>query len=243
MKMKNWKRLLITTSLATALVFGSATAAFAAEDSVITTNGTGIVNVEPDTAQISLSVQTSGKTATGAQKENNKISAKVVGTLEEMGIPKDKIVTGYASVYPSYQYDEKTGKRTIESYQANANLEVTIKDIDHVGTYIDAALSAGATGFNSVTFSLEDPTKYYGQALQAAVKNASTSANVIAAAYGKPLGPIQAVIEHASYDSFQETRNYMEKAVADSAYGDDSGTVIKYDKIQVTANITASYNI
>lgn len=241
--MKNLKRVFITTSLATVLMFGSATAVLAAEGNFITTNGTGIVNVQPDTAQLSLSIQTNGKTANTAQKENSKLTTKVVDKLEEMGIPEDKIITGYSSVYPSYQYDDVTGKRSVDSYQANSSLEVTIKDIDNVGTYIDAALSAGATGFNSAVFSIEDPTKYYGEALKAAVKNASSSANAIAAAYGTPLGQLQSVVEHESYSSFEES-SYREKALADTTYGNSAGgTVIKYDKIQVSASITATYQI
>lgn len=243
-KMKNIKRLLITTSLSTVLMLGSATAVFAAEGNFITTNGTGIVTVEPDTAEVSLSIQTSGKTANTAQKENNKISSKVIEKLQEMGVAEDKIITGYSSVYPSYEYDNNTGKRNLVGYQANSSIEVTIKDIDNVGSYIDAALNAGATGFNSAVFSLEDPTKYYAQALQGAVKNASNSANAIAAAYGKPLGEIQSVVEHESYASYEETANYREKSLADSGYGSsDNGTVIKYDKIQVSASITATFGL
>ncbi|MDD4844413.1 MAG: SIMPL domain-containing protein [Anaerotignum sp.] len=243
--MKNLKTLIITTSLATILAFGSATSVFAAEAGTITTNGTGIVTVQPDIATASLSIQTSGKTSDAAQKENNKISAKVIDKLEEMGVPKDKIITSYSSVHPSYEYDDITGKRTINGYQATLNLEVTVKDIDNVGTYIDAALKAGATGFNNVAFSLENPNEYYIQALQAAVKNASISANAIAAAYGKPLGQIQAVEEHASYASYQEdSAVYNEKALYGNATGSsDRGTEIQYDKIQVTASITAIYGL
>ncbi len=242
--MKNMKRLFITTSLAAVLIFGSATAVFAAEGSSITTTGTGVVTVQPDVATISLSIQTTGKTSETAQKENNKISAKVISKLEEMGIAKDKIITSYSSVYPMYDYDNETGKNSINGYQANTNLEATIKDIDNVGTYIDAALKAGATGFNSAVFSLEDPTSYYTQALQLAVKNASTSANAIATAYGKPLGQIMNVVEHESYTSYEESASYRDKATLDgSGYGSTNDTVIQYDKVKVTATITATYGL
>lgn len=245
--MKNIKNLLITTSLATVLILGSATSVFAAEGSTIITNGAGVVKVQPDIATASLSVQTIGKTSEAAQKENSKICGKVLDKLEEMGVPKDKIVTNYSSVYPMYQYDDNTGKRTITTYRANTNFEVSVKDIDHIGEYIDGALKAGATGYNSVVFSLENPNQYYVQALQAAVKNAAISANAIATAYGKPLGQIQTVEEHASYASYEETANYKENALLDSAdYGSRSSassTEIQYDQIQVTANITVTYGI
>ncbi len=240
--MKNLRRIFITTSLTALLAFGSATAVFAAEGNTVTTSGTGIISVEPDTASISLTVQTIGKTSEAAKKENNKISAKVVAKLEEMGIAKDKIITNYSSVYPEYQYDEKTKKSTISGYRAHTSLQVKVTDIDNVGSYIDAALNAGATGFNGASFSLENPTAYYTQALQLAVKNASTSANTIAAAYGKALGPIQTVVEHESYASFEETAVYNEKAMDINA-GTGNRTVIQYDKIDVTATITATYGL
>ena len=240
--MKNLKRIFITTSLTALLAFGSATAVFAAEKNIITTSGTGIVRVEPDIATIGLTVQTTGKTSEGAQTENNKISAKVIAKLVDMGVAKDKIITSYSSVYPDYQYDEKTGKSTISGYQAYTNLQVSLKDIDNVGNYIDGALSAGATGFNRATFSLENPSKYYTQALQLAVKNASVSANAIADAYGKTLGEVYSVVEHESFTSFEQNALYKEKVAMDSEAGSGS-TVIQYDKVEVTATITATYGL
>lgn len=242
--MKNWKRFLITASLATMLAFGSAASVFAAEGGTITTNGTGVVTVQPDLAEISLSIQTYGKTSDAAQKENNQISAKVIRKLEELGIAKDKIFTNYSYVYPTYGYDETSGKNYIERYQANTTLQVTIKDIDNAGTYIDAALKAGATGFNNVVFSLEDPTHYYTQALELAVKNASASANAIATAYGKPLGQIQNVMEQSSYQSYEEAQYRNKATLEGSASGSSNNdTVIQYDTVQVTASITATYGL
>ncbi|KAF5077388.1 SIMPL domain-containing protein [Anaerotignum sp.] len=241
--MKNMKRLLITASLAAALALGSASAVFAAERNSITTTGTGIVKVQPDVATMSFTIQSAGKTAESAQKDNNMISAKVISKLEEMGIAKDKIITSYSAVYPTYQYDAETGKSSINGYQAKINLDATVKDIDNVGSYIDGALKAGATGFNNVIFSLEDTNRYYTQALQQAVKNASNSATAIATAYGKPLGEILNVVEHESYASFEEPALYKERAMSDTGYGSTNQTVIQYDKVQVTATITATYGI
>lgn len=241
--MKNLKRLFITASLATILVFGSATAVFAREGSFITTNGTGIISVQPDTAKASFYIQTVGKTATDAKKENNKITAKVIATLEEMGLTKDQIITDYSTVYPNYFYDDQSNKRSITNYQARTGLDVTIKDIDHIGNYIDAALKAGATGFDGATFSLENPTQYYAEALQAAVKNASDSATTIATAYGKPLGEIQSVVEYNSQNSYEARSNKLRSLDEATFSSSDSDTVINYEKIQISASITATYCI
>lgn len=241
--MKHLKRLLITTSLATALMLTFSISAFAAETSQITTTGTGIVNVQPDTAKISLSTETNGKTAALAQSENNKITSNITKKLKEAGIPQDNIITTYSYVYPNYQYDEKTGKNNLINYQATSILEVTTKDVDHAGNYIDVALNAGATGFHNIYFTLENPNAYYAEALKAAVANAQNSAGIIANAYGRPLGTIQTVVEQPSYNSYRETSATMEKMQSsDEMMGQNSGTLIQYDDIQVSATITATYN-
>lgn len=90
--------------------------------------------------------------------------------MTDLNVKKDDIVTAYTSVYPTYRYNDETGKRTITGYHAETHLQVKTKDINNTGKYIDAALQAGATGTDGVSFSITDQSKYYGQALQAAVK-------------------------------------------------------------------------
>ena len=90
--------------------------------------------------------------------------------MKALGVTDEDIVTSHISVYPSYRYDEKTDKQVLENYQAYTSVNVTTNDVDNAGKYVDAALNAGATGTNGVTFSLEKPETYYNQALTEAVK-------------------------------------------------------------------------
>ena len=239
--MKTWKKVFAVLTATLALTIGGACMAYAAEGE-INVNGVGIVQADPDTAKIHLSIETNKKTAEAAQTENNKIVQAVTKAMLELNVPKDQIVTDYTSVYPTYYYDDETGKRTVTGYRSNTELEVTTKDIDHTGKYIDAALKAGATGNQGLSFSIADQSVYYGQALQAAVKNAEKSAASIAQAYGKTLGPVKSVTE-LSRNAYQvQTANLArteEKAVEDSAAG--FGTDISYGKIEITANISATY--
>ena len=216
--------------------------AFAAEGE-IHVNGTGIVQANPDTAEISLNISTDGKTAQAAQAENNKIVAAVTNAMTKLNVKKEDIVTAYSSVYPNYRYNDETGKRTLTGYQAETNLQVKTKDIDNAGKYIDAALKAGATGSNGVSFSIADRSKYYGQALQVAVKNAEASAAVIAQAYGKPLGAVKSVTEASENASYAygggAGKNSM--MAVESLADRDAGTTISYDKIEITARVSVSY--
>ena len=240
--MKKWKKLAAVLAATLALSFSMTGFAFAAEGE-INVNGTGIVMADPDTAQIYLSVETTGKTSGAAQQENNKIVQAVTKAMQNLGVTKENIVTTYTSVYPQYNYDDNTGKRTVIGYRSNTELQVTTKDIDHAGKYIDAGLNAGATGTGGVNFSVADQSVYYGQALQVAVKNAEKSATSIAQAYGRQLGAVKSVTENSRNAYYVESAS-MNKMMAteDSAAAAGGGTAISYGKIQITANISVTYN-
>ncbi|MBQ3568697.1 MAG: SIMPL domain-containing protein [Anaerotignum sp.] len=238
--MKKWKKIAAVLAAAMVLSLGMSAMAYAATGE-IHVNGTGIVMADPDTAKISLSVETMGKSSEAAQKENNLILQKVTKAMQDMGVTKENIVTTYTSVYPQYNYDDN-GKRTVLGYRSYTDLQVTTKDIDNAGKYIDAALKAGATGTNGVDFSVADQSMYYGQALQAAVKNAGRSAQSIADAYGRQLGNVLSVTENSRNAYYVETAS-MNKMMAteDSAAAAGGGTTISYGKIQITANIAVTY--
>ena len=239
--MKKWKKFAAVLAAAFALSLGMVGMAYAAEGEINVT-GTGIVMADPDTAKINLSVETTGKTSEAAQKENNQIIQKITNAMQDMGVTKENIVTTYTSVYPQYNYNDETGQRIVLGYRSYTDLQVTTKDIDNTGKYIDAALKAGATGTNGVDFSVADQSLFYGQALQTAVKNAEKSAQSIAQAYGKQLGAVTSVTENSRNAYYVETANLSKMMVAeDSMAYAGGGTTISYGKIQITANIAVTY--
>ena len=240
--MKKMKK--IAAVLAAVMVLSCSMTGFAyAAEGEINVNGMGVVLADPDTATISLSAETEGKTSQAAQTANNKILQKVTKAMLDMGVKKEDIVTAYTSVYPQYNYNDMTGARTLTGYCAYTDLQVTTKDIDNAGKYIDAALKAGATGSNGVSFSIADQSVYYGQALQLAVKNAGKSAQAIADAYGRKLGDVKSVTEN-SRNAYQveSTNKFMAMEDSMSAGSAETGTTISYGKIQITANIAVTYN-
>lgn len=240
--MKNWKKMCMACMAAAVLAIGCHSVAFAAGE--ISVTGSGVVLAKPDTATIGLSVEADGKTSEEAQKETNKILQKVNAALLEMGIKQDKLTTAGNYVYPSYHYDDETGKRTITGYRSAVNIQAVTKDIDNAGKYIDAALKAGATGTDGVSFSIENESAYYAQALETAVKNAADSAAAIAGAYGRPLGEVKTVTEnsHSAYYAdampMADMKMMATEGAADNGTG---GTSIQYGNIQITANISVVY--
>lgn len=241
------KRKLIALAAVAMMVLGMNTVAFAAEPtaSTITVNGQGIVKVAPDVATIHISVEKTAKTAAQAQKDVNTEINDITSAMKGLGVADEDIITSYISVYPSYDYDDNTGERKLKNYRAYTSINVSTNDVDNAGKYVDAALKAGATGTDGVSFSLEQPERYYNQALQEAVKTAQSSASAIAQAYGRPLGSIISVTENSRNTSttYKEMNYAVEEAVMDTMASGSAArnTAISYEDIEVSAYITAVY--
>ena len=75
------------------------------------------------------------------------------------------------------------------------------------------------------------------------MKNAEKSATSIAQAYGKQLGTVKSVTENSRNAYYVETVNSMAKmAMTEDSAAVGGGTSISYGKIQITANISVTYN-
>lgn len=181
---------LVVTVLAFALyiagdVFSnSAAAAQDTDNRQITVGGTGIVKVKPDIAYVRIGVETRNADAKEAQQENAEIMDKVVQKLKSFGIAEKDIKTVTYSLHPLERYDENTRKSHVYEYRANNIVEVMVRDIDNTGTIIDGVSAVGSNKISSIRFGIEDTEKYYRQALNKAVENASQKAGAIADGLG-----------------------------------------------------------
>jgi len=229
--------ILLTASI---LIISSFTV-FGAEITGISVTGNGSISVSPDMATISLNVETTGNTAKDTQTKNATIYQDVIKSLTKTGIKEGEITTSSFQVSPTYRYDEKLG-RVQTGYECNHFLSVTTKDTKNVGTYIDAAISAGATNENGVSFSLSNYNQYYEKALVLAVNNAAAKANAIASAIGKKITSPLSVTEQSVSQPYlrQEYNNKITEAKSDESVSGAS-TTITSGKIEVTASISAIY--
>lgn len=243
--MKRLFKTLVGLTLAAVMTLGLSTAAFAADATGITVNGTGKVMVDPDTVKIYAQIETTGDTAAEAQSENNKIAESVKNAMLEAGIKAEDMLTESTNVYPERVYDSDQDKSIVIGYTAYTSLSFATKDVDNAGKYFDKALEAGATGC-SVSFYIEDTSVYYADALKAAVKSAENSAKAIADACGVKISGVKSVTESTSNYAVAESTSAsydaaMEKTEAEA--GRAEPTVIGYDKITISARISITYGI
>jgi hypothetical protein len=153
--------------------------------------GDAIVQAQPDTSVLSISVVTQSKSALDAQRENANKSEAVVRAIKlSAGAGAEVKTSGYV-LEPQRVYRENQPP-TITGYEARNTVTVTLSDLTKVGAVIDAASQAGANNVENVSFTLRQDRPAKEQALTEATREAMSKAQAIARALG---GRILRIIE------------------------------------------------
>lgn len=156
----------------------------------VVVSATEEVDVAPDRAHLSVSVETRGRTSQLASQDNARIASAILESLQRAGISPSQIRTIGLSVNPEYRYPEGGGRPTVVGYQARNTIEVEIRNISRVGSVVDATLAAGATNISGPSFTLANPDSARREALATAVRRAQADAEVMARAAGQKLGTV-----------------------------------------------------
>ena len=122
--------------------------------------------------------------------------ARIIGAVKRLVIADTDLTTQWVSLQPQYS-QEPAGivPPRVSGYVANQTLSVKDHRPDQAGVVIDAAVGAGATQVNGISFSLADPTSAAAQARAAAMADAKQHATALAQAAGVTLGSLLAVSE------------------------------------------------
>jgi uncharacterized protein YggE len=155
--------------------------------------------VQPDEAQLSVSVTTNGTSAQDAGQQNANLIATVITALQKVIGSSGTITTVSYSVSPRYSNGTATQPSTIVGYSATNTQQVTLTDLTLIGRVIDAANQAGATSVGNLTLGLQNPEPSLEAALSAAAKQALVHAAAIASGLGGKTGPVISAQEETTY--------------------------------------------
>ena len=107
---------------------------------------------------------------------------------------------------------------------------------------IDAAFEAGANNLNGIEFSASDTSEAKAKALELAVEDAITKAEILAAAAGMKIAGINSIQEGGVY-SYDRGVGYITKNMEAAAMDSAAGTIVQSAKLAVTANITVIFAV
>lgn len=202
-------------------------------------SGDSIVQAQPDTAILTVSVVTQGRSALDAQQENANKSDAVVRALRNAAGPGAEIKTSGYSLQPQRVYKENQPP-TISGYEARNSVTVTLSDLTRVGAVIDATAQAGANDVAGISFTIRKDRPARDQALAEATREAVGKAQVIATALGGRVVRIVEVQEEGverPRPMYEGTMQMMKTASAPTPI--EIGTLDITSRVQLIAEIEA----
>lgn len=157
----------------------------------IVTSALGETRVVPDRAMIEVTVQTRAATAAAAASQNAQKQRAVVAALRAQGLQAEQISTVNYNVHPDMRHDPRgVEEPRITGYVVTNSVRAELREVDKVGTVIDAALAAGANMISSLQFYSANTDMARRSALAAAVAKARGDAEALAQAAGGSLGEL-----------------------------------------------------
>ncbi|GKX29842.1 hypothetical protein SH1V18_23220 [Vallitalea longa] len=201
------------------------------DNRLITVVGIGRVDVEPDTAIIKIGVITKDPNVATSQDENKKIMDQVIRGLLDDGVSQTDIKTIQYTVVPQYDYIE--GKQDFRGYEVRHVIEVTVTDLSSVGMIMENAVRNGVNYQQGLNFTVDEPEKYYEDALELSIINAQDKAENIGMTLNADINPRPVkVIEKTSRDQMKPYESAVYK---------DGGIPVQSGKLTIVAMVEATF--
>lgn len=197
----------------------------------ITVSGTATGRAVPDQATFSFGVQTEGASAKAALDANSARMALVIAALKRAGIAEKDLQTQDVSVMPR---QNETGQ--ISGYYANNSVQALVRKLAGAGAVVDAAVGAGANQSSGPSFDQSGRDAVYRSALRAAVADARTKAQALAAESNASLGRVTRIVEGFA----AEPVPMYDRAVAQSAKAE---TPVEPGTQEVQATVTVTFEL
>ncbi len=178
--------------LVVALLFPASAVAEAPPEQTLSVIGHGIARVVPDVADVSISISSAQPTAVGARNSVNARTARIVGAIVGLGVPRAAVQTAGTELRRELYRPRKGAPRKVR-YVASSQLVVHLVDLAKVSPVFDAATRLGATGFEGPSFGFSDPSAGRKAAERAALVDARARADAAAEQLGLRVIGVRAV--------------------------------------------------
>lgn len=207
----------------------------------ITVSGTGKVTVQPDTSRINLGVIATHKSSTDAQHQVATGVSRLLSVLTGSGIRDRDITTVSLNVRPISEHDRDGNYTGVSGYEVSTNLTVIVRNLDSVGTILEASVANGANSVNGIEFYIDNPTPAASEARKLAVADARASAGQLAEAAGLVVTGVQAITE--KYSPPPSARQFNGAGLRMMRSASDSPMPINAGESEITVEINVAFEI
>lgn len=230
--MKIQRQRVAMLALATALFWGGSAMAQGAENLGIHVNGQGEVLAEPDLLRVTLQVNRQGRDARALKKEMDAITAEVLKLTDRLKVDRKDVTAAMVNIAPNYRYEND--RQTMDGVTASRSINVTLRQIDQVGTLMNDALDLGINSVGGVQLDVSNRVELEQQALTQAIEDAKAEAARIAQEFGVRVAGVLNV--HAGRHSVQPQMARM-AVQSDGADSFSAGQIVIRRDVQATFGI------
>jgi uncharacterized protein YggE len=210
-------------------------------ENTITVTGKGSIQAEPDIAFVNVGVETTNADVTAAVAEANASIESVTAALGELGIAEEDVRTDVYNIFqenlgPPIPTESNMEGAAERQFRVFIMLNVTVRDIDNIGTVLAEAIEAGANNVNSIRFGIEDRSLLEDEARALALQNARARAEHIA-------GELQVnVLAPVRVEAFGDAGVFPVAEAAMSGMGGGGGVPIETGSLSVTITVNVTYS-
>ena len=167
-----------------------------AQSGTVVVRAEGSVQAVPDIAVLGISVEITQPSVAAARDQAARVTEAVIDELRRHDVEDRDMQTSRFSIQPDYQYADD-GRRRLTGYRVVHALTLTYRDLDTVGTAIDAVSQAGGDelAFRSIAFTHSDAERHLDAARRDAVDKLHRTARQLADASNRKLGALLEISE------------------------------------------------
>ena len=202
--------------------------------------GTAEMYATPDVGLVNVSVLTENKDLSSASNEASEKMNAVITFLKSEGVDQKDIKTTGFNINPRYEWENKTGKRTLVGYEVSQTVNVKIRDLTKTGKIISESVSNGANDVSSLSFIVDDDEQLKEDVKNLAIEDAKKKANNLEKTLGVKLNKIVNFSEssYAPSPSYDYGGGIMEKAMTSSV-----APTIETGQNKITSTVTITYSV
>jgi hypothetical protein len=183
---------------------------------------------------VSVDIDVTDPNARASLVDDNTKASAVTAVLKQGGVPSKDIQTSNVSIQPNY-----TPTGVVSGYEMTNTITAKVRNFSTAGSVLDSltAAAGNAAHIDSLSFSIDDPSKIEDTARTDAVHQAVSHARSMAQAAGERLGPVCSL----SDDSTPSYAVPGPMQFAASAAIDRAAVPLQAGSQQVSAQITLVY--
>lgn len=202
---------------------------------MINVSGEGKIQIAPDQASISISIETKGNNAVDVKKENDTKMDAVLKYIKSMNLPKEDYQTQQVSLQPNYDYEKKK-----HNYMATQTLEILMKDLSKYDVLMEGLVNTGVNRIDNVQFKSSKLSQIQSDCRKLAVKNAKSKAEDFVLVLGQKVGKALTITDNSQGYSPQPIMYAMKSMTMDSIGGAPQETLAA-GQIEIIVNVSVSF--